>query len=71
MLYLLGGVPTQYFGLDPIDPLSSYSSNLLYSCIPVVWVGAKRICVNHMIAAKNESMLQLYNLVDRSSADIS
>ena len=27
-LYFLGGVPIQYFGLDPIDPRSSLIFNL-------------------------------------------
>ena len=33
-LYFLGGVPIQYFGLDPIDPRSSFSSNLnMHACM--------------------------------------
>ena len=34
-LYFLGGVPFQYFGLDPIDPRSSF---IYFQDIEIGWV---------------------------------
>ena len=34
-LYFLGAVPIQYFGLDPIDPQSSYSACFVSQEVPI------------------------------------
>ena len=55
-LYFLGGVPIQYFGLDPIDPRSSFifSSMTFFACCKKI----SHICVSLDLHAFMDNVLK-------------